>query len=213
MCQWLFLKTMEGLENCQLDFPTFEFWYEALRTDDIETMRKQLDASTDTCRNKLLNGNFCFEDSRRKNKSSYMKYLIASNVWHLVVTLCSEETIKLFIHKGVNIQSKNDFHYNIIHYMIITAAYKPEVEDRMMRSYRVIMDNVSIKDRFELLHHENNEGLRPLEFAMNIAATGLFQGIHHLSNIYIYLCWYRLQPEKLSLIKICHPHFASTHMK
>ena len=173
---------MESENPHKLEFPEYKFWYESIRKDDVETMRRELDSrelgsSCVTRRNKLLNGKFCFKDYLSKTENKQMKLCSTQHVWHLVVTLCSAETIKLFISKGVQIQAKNNLHYNIIYHMILTAAYKPHIEDRMMLSYSVIMDNITSEDRCELLFHENNEGLRPLEFTMNVATTGLFQGL------------------------------------
>ena len=100
---------------------------------------------------------------------------MAQNTWHLVVTLGSKDSIKLFIDKGVDIQGQSEHMYNIIHSMILAAAFDPELEDALIEKYRFIVNYISRNDTFKLLMAENDEGMRPLEFAMHNSVTGLFK--------------------------------------
>ena len=95
----------------------------------------------------------------------------------MVTTLCSKQTIQLFLSKGVTISAKSNHGYNIIHSMILAAAIQPEIEDVMMDRYLFIMENVSEEERHKLLMDENNDRMRPLEFAMHNSTTGMFQGM------------------------------------
>ena len=163
-----------------LDYCKYKYWYEAIRSDNFNTIAKELEHCSDiTERNKLLNGLFDMEAI--SSSSSYIKAnkIGAKHVWHLVATLCSEKTIKLFLSEGVDIHVQNDLNYNVVHSMIIAAFCQPECEDKMMENYKILMDNISTESKLQLLNSKHLEGLRPLEFAMDLATTGLFQGKIH----------------------------------
>ena len=61
--------------------------------------------------------------------------------------------------------------------MILVAAFQPDLEDCLMSNYKIIMGEISEEDRHLLLMTKCNEGMRPLEFAMHNATTGMFQGM------------------------------------
>ena len=124
-------------------------------------------------RKQLLDGTFNFECNEEHDDKSIPK---ASNVWHLVVSLCSTDAIQLFLSKGVNLHSKDGFEYNIIHTMISMSEFHPELEDILMDKYRCIMRNITKENKFLLLMSENKDKMRPLEFATHVAATGFTQG-------------------------------------
>ena len=97
-------------------------------------------------------------------------------VWHLVVVLCSKETIRFFIPRGVDIFVKNEIKYNVIHNIILAVAFEPQCEDVMIEKFRFIIQNIKEEDKIKLLFAENNTGMRPVEMAMELSTTGLFQG-------------------------------------
>ena len=167
---------MESLEAHILNFNEYEYWYEALRNDDMEVISKELNTRDVNHRARLLNGTFNLDEIEKESRNKQMQRFAARDTWHMVVTLCSKETIRLFISKGVNLHTKNDQNYNFVHNMILTAAYQPQSEDKMIQKYIFIMDNIGKSDKYKLLMDENDDGMRPLEFAMNIATTGMFQG-------------------------------------
>ena len=107
-----------------LSFPQYSDWYDVIRIDNLEAMKSRLDSVEDKTVIKLINGCFKIENTRIKDGEISSK--MAQNTWHLVVTLCSKDSIKLFIDKGVDIQGQSKHMYNIIHSMILAAAFDPE---------------------------------------------------------------------------------------
>ena len=158
-----------------LNFPQFSDWYDVIRTDNFDAMKTRLDSVEEKTLIKLING--CFKIENTKIKDGEISSKMAENTWHLFITLGSKDSIKLFIDKGVDIQGQSEHKYNIIHSMILAAAFEPELEDALIEKYRFIVDYISKDDTFKLLMAENDEGMRPLEFAMHNSVTGLFQGI------------------------------------
>ena len=161
---------MADSSSCMLNFPEYEFWYIAIESDDYKVICTDLEEKDEEYRRQLLDGTFNFEFDEKQDGTR------VSKVWHLVVSLCSTETIKLFLSKGVNLHSKGGFENNIIHTMISMSEFHPELEDIFMEKYKFIMRNITADEKFELLMSENKEKMRPLEFATHVAATGFTQG-------------------------------------
>ena len=150
-----------------------------IREESRDTIETKLNSVDEKTAKNMLNGYFENTNSRQKGSKAPTK--LAYNVWHLVVIMRSEDVIKLFIDKGVYIHGENQYKYNIVHSMILAAAFEPELEDDLMIKYRFIMSKISKSDKHKLLMTENDDGMRPLEFAMHNSATGLFQGRKQLS--------------------------------
>ena len=112
-----------------------------IRIDNLEAMKSKLDSVEDKTVIKLING--CFKIENTKMKDGEISSKMAQNTWLLVVTLGSKDSIKLFIDKGVDIQSQSEHKYNIIHSMILAAAFEPELEDALIAKYRFIVDYIS----------------------------------------------------------------------
>lgn len=156
-----------------LNFPEYEFWYNAIESDDYKVICTELEEKDEEYRRQLLDGTFNFEFNEEHDDIPIPK---VSKVWHLVVSSCSKETIKLFLSKGVNLHSKDGFENNIIHTMISMSEFHPELEDIFTEKYKYTMRNITTEEKFELLMSENKEKMRPLEFATHVAATGFTQG-------------------------------------
>ncbi len=163
-----------------LEYAKYRFWYEAITSDNIDLISRTLQESDSKGQEELLNGVFDLDLIASKVQHKQEHKASSPIVWHMVATLCSEKTIKLFLSHGTNIFSQTDLGYNFVHTMVITAAVRPESEDRILHSYKVIMECITSADKIRLLSAENEDGMRPLDFAMHNATTGLFQGICHL---------------------------------
>ena len=156
-----------------LNFPEYEFWYNAIESNDYKVISTELEKKDEEYRRQLLDGTFNFEFDDKQDGTMITGM---SKVWHLVVSLCSTETIKLFLSKGVNLHSKDGFENNIIHTLISISEFHPELEDIFKEKYKYIMRNITTEEKFELLMSENKDKMRPLEFATHVAATGFTQG-------------------------------------
>ena len=159
----------------KLPFLEHQFWYDAIRTNDFDIIKKELNTTDINKKDRLVNGTFVFEGSFHKKES--IRRLSTSSVWHLVVIKCEKKTVKLFLDNGVNLHARNDNDDNVVHSMILTAAYQPELEDSLMDKYNFLTENICKEDLFVLLKTKNKEGFRPAEYAMYNTLPGLFQGI------------------------------------
>ena len=86
-----------------------------------------------------------------------MQRIATHTIWHLVVTKCSEETIKLFLSSGVDVHIQNTYGDNVVHCMILAAAFQPELEDSLIERYTFLMHNIKKEDKFKLLLGKNKE--------------------------------------------------------
>ena len=152
----------------------FRFWYQAIKKDNKEVLSRSLETTDQDIQQKLLNGNFDFGETSMESDQNFMTK--SCPVWHLVVAFGSQETIQFFISKGVNVFVRSEIKYNVIHNIILTAAFEPQCEDVMIEKFKFIMKNIKEEDKIKLLFAENNNGMRPVEMAMELSATGLFQG-------------------------------------
>ncbi len=168
------VRAMPCFGTVVLDFPSHAYWYEAIRADDKTVISKELHTTDVALRSKLMMGNFDMETLQKEGRNQNPG-LIVSNAWHLAVALCSVETLDMFLARNVDIHTKDLSGYNIIHTMILTAAFEPESEDILIEKYWHIVDAISTADKKKLLLY-SKDGMRPLEFAMHNATTGLFQG-------------------------------------
>ena len=159
----------------KLPFPEYQFWYDAIRTDDFDIIKKELNTTDINKKDALVNGTFVFDRSFDKKES--IRRLSTAFVWHLVVIKCGMKTVKLFLDNGVNLHARNDNQDNVVHSMILAAAYQPELEDSLMDKYNFLKENICKVDLFVLLKSKNKEGFRPVEYAMYNTLPGLFQGI------------------------------------
>ena len=166
---------MNMVRSPKLPFPKYQFWYDAIRTDDFDTIKKELNTTDINKKDGLVNGTFVFDGSLDKKKSMWR--LSTAFVWHLVVIKCGMKTVKLFLDNGVNIHARNNNEDNVVHSMILTAAYQPELEDSLMNKFNFLTENICKEDFFVLLKSKNKEGFRPVEYAMYNTLPGLFQGI------------------------------------
>ena len=46
-----------------------------------------------------------------------------------------------------------------------------------MSTLRFVLDKLDVEDKMQVLHAEKTDGWRPLEYAMHMGTTGLFQGL------------------------------------
>ncbi len=159
-----------------LPLPEYQFWYTAIRTDNFEEIQHTLNTEKDEAKMDLLNGAFEQDATLEETRDEISRRLVISRVWHLVVVLCSKKTIELFMDHKVNIFSKCESGSNVIHTMILAAAFQPNIEEEMMEKYKHLMSSLSKEDKSALLMEDNDQEMRPLEFAMQNSTTGLFQG-------------------------------------
>ena len=139
------------LQKELLSFPEYSYWYEAIISDDVETLKNQLSINDENKIKTLLNGTFAFDDHLLEVHRKRVQEIIINNVWHLVVILCSKEAMELFLSKGVDIHATTELGNNIIHSMIIAAGCHPEHEDVLMGKYNFLMQKITKEDKLKLL--------------------------------------------------------------
>ena len=159
-----------------LSLPEYQYWYDAIRINDINTIRKELTTRDSYKKEKLVNGTFNFDGTLNKSNNVNIRRMTITVAWHLVVIKCGKEAIKLFLDNGVRTNVFNGYNDNVLHSMILTAAYQEDLEDSMIRKYHFLTENIEIDELHKLLKTQNKESFRPLEYTIHNALPGLFQG-------------------------------------
>ena len=162
----------ENAEECILSMAEHKDLYDAIIKDDVQEVYYILD-SYSTLKKRVLSGKF---DISLKSGNRNGSEPDITNVWHLVATLCSQDMVLFWLKEGVDIFAKDGLKYNVLHSMILASALEPEMEDQHIKNYKVLTQNITTEEKRALLMEENNDKMRPLEFAMHMATTGLFQG-------------------------------------
>ena len=75
--------------------------------------------------------------------------------------------------------------YNILHAIVALSVYEPHKETQFMQLYEYIKKVTSTADIKQLLHAENKEGFRPMEFATKEGQFGLFWVMLHTEGVYL----------------------------
>ena len=169
-----------------LNIDEFNFWKEAIEEDDAEAVQEILDNAKHETKDKLLNGYFQFQNDREGAKFVYAnpRNLILRRPWCIAGSLGSRKVLKVFFEHGVDIYQQDDKSRNIVHSMVYLAALVPDCSDLLVATYLFLCELLTTEELKEVLHAENEEGLRPLEEASRLAAFGMFRAIFETDGVY-----------------------------
>ncbi len=77
---------------------------------------------------------------------------------------------------------------NLVHCLVAFAFLHPKREDGLCETYRFLQTLVSSDVMETLLKHEDNENLRPLEFAAKLGTCALLRCIFDTDGVYVAKC-------------------------
>ena len=91
----------------------------------------------------------------------------------------------MLIHYGVNTQTKDDTNHNVLHSLVTMATYYPVLETKICTIFQWLLSEVGKEHILELLEGENEDGLRPLEYAAQQGTLQLVMSIFETKGIYV----------------------------
>jgi hypothetical protein len=98
----------------------------------------------------------------------------------------SRSALRVLIQHGCRVcqQDPRDG-YTLLHALVALAVYEPHKEAPLMELYELIRQLIPSETIKQLLHTENNEGFRPLEFAAKEGQYGLLWAMYNTEGVYL----------------------------
>ncbi len=174
-----------------LPLPQYQWWYDSIVSDDIQSIRFNLQHTQGIQKQRILNGwfqNLIQGDDKNLNNDKPIGYSWLKELTSFTLAVASEasdRTLLELLWAGVNLALKNSEGNNCLHIMVSLAYMKPQCEDYMRNVYGLVEKTVSPATIKSLLHHANDTDFTPLELAANYGVIGLFIDIFHTPDVYI----------------------------
>ena len=177
-------------------------WLTALKTDDVDTIRRLLDEADEEEQELLLEGWIDIDvfwldlDECITDKEAYAirrSFPLAASCGSLGVL---DELIK----RGINICQTDDIGNNVVHSLVIFASLHQSVEEREVEVYQYLKSKLPSYEMESLILAENTDGLRPVELA------GLYQTLRMVEAIYNTQGHYLYKSQTCGMMSIMHYH-------
>ena len=139
----------------------------------------------ETEKNLLLNGRFQYEEINAYDwchtsfKTPACKFQLP---FVLAASFSSLKVLEIFLQNGCNVLQQDIEGNNVLHGVIISAALRLNKDYRTV--YNLLIDNLPIQKLRTLLHMENYEGYRPLEYAAKMQTFDLVDSILKTRDVY-----------------------------
>ena len=179
------MQDLSGQQNI-MPLPDFQFWHRVIFEDNVDFVRECLSQCDALQRNMLFNGRFQYEHSETLKDSKIICGRKSSCIYELPVVLAcsllSHRVLNYFLSNGCDILRQDVEGNNIIHAIISSAAFHPSKDFSTL--YRSIVEELHLPELRTLLHMENNEGYRPLEYAAKMQTFDLVDCILKTRDVY-----------------------------
>src|SRR6218665_2464418 len=177
-------KSVEDMMLSLLTLPQYQFWLDAIKSDDAQNVRLILQSSDYLTNLKLLNGKFCFITTRSEIQL-ITKRLRIVRPFSLAVMHGSLGVCDVMIQNDVDVFLQEAKGYNVIHCLVCIAFYQPEHEKAVVRTYEKLCKMLSQESAAKLLLMEDELGLRPLEFAANLGTLQFMMALWETRRVYM----------------------------
>src|SRR6218665_139132 len=177
-------KSVEDMMLSLLTLPQYQFWLDAIKSDDAQNVRLILQSSDYLTNLKLLNGKFCFITTRSEIHL-ITKRLRIVRPFSLAVMHGSLGVSDVMIQNDVDVFLQEAKGYNVIHCLVCIAFYQPKQEQAVVRTYEKLCKMLSQESISKLLLMEDELGLRPLEFAAHFGTLQFMMALWETSGVYV----------------------------
>ena len=195
------ISFVEALPVQCLPIDEYRPWYYAIKQDQASEVEKILKTGK---RDILLNGKFLYNKEPElllKTRNDMRPSFELTKPLCLAVAFNAHKTIGVLYKNGLDIMVTDEngkfissqilylFMYvgtstfsdllllgnNVLHILVVMSLLYPEKEESMVLTYKYLQALVDKSTFKELLFSENNQGLRPIEHASNVAAFCMFR--------------------------------------
>lgn len=162
----------------------FRVWFDAIRSNDIETISIILEELGEEDRHRILNAPFAYNVQSWKSSDVEL-----GNLFFLPTILAAAfqavEALELMLEKGASIFSRDVGGHNIIHALCQLSSFIPSQEGNYVEIYGLVLKLAKEPVAWKrLLFTENEAGLRPLELAAKFGTFTLFERIINTEGVY-----------------------------
>src|SRR6218665_165476 len=173
-------KNPQLLQIMSLDL---DAWLKAIKRDDHVQISQILDTSTIHERNILLHEPLISSEVNLANITTHkIKF---TRPFTLAAVYGSLKVCDVMIRNDVNVYLLESESCNIIHCLICVAFYQPDNEEAVVDTYHRLCRMLSKAVIQNLLHMEESNGLRPLEFSAHLGTLQMMSSIFETPEIYI----------------------------
>ena len=170
-----------GQEDARILVKDFQHYYEAIVMDDDVKVKDILIAQKDPA--VLLNSEFDFQYDR-SDKSRKVKRVCLP--FHLAVAFGSAKVAEVMIDFGVDTQKKDCHQRNVLHNFSTLVAYVlGHGEDIVCKMIPWMIAKLGIDVLYKMSRDENEDGLRPVEYAAQQNTLKLMKTLLETRGLYV----------------------------
>ena len=176
------LKTT--VEATMMTLPQYQFWLDAIKSDDTQNVRLILEASDYLTRLKLLNGKFRFMPIRGEVHLAPKRVRIV-RPFSLALVHGSLGVCDIMIQNDVDVFLQEAKGYTVLHCLICVAFCQPKHEQAVIRTYEKLCKTLNEESIAKLLRMEDELGLRPLELAAHLGTLQFMIALWETRRVYM----------------------------
>ena len=158
------------------------FWFDAIKHDDVEMVSRTISSVGGAERTRYLNGRFEF-NSATPNGNGQKPHRFA-RPFNLAAIFGSLGVCDVMIQNGVDVHSDEEKKYNVFHCLICVACWNPDQEEEVVKTYQRLSQLLPARDLLDLMKEEQEDGLRPMEFAAQHKTFKLMSVMIETSKLY-----------------------------
>ena len=176
------MSCKEESSEFKLNISKYNFWYQAVRDDNVTFVQDVLQHQDKSDRKRLIDGKFEFPrnktvDRRRfyfkQSPQKAVKYKFY-RVWSIAVSCWSKRVVSTFVKYGGDPSVLDEGSNNILHLLSYISLSDRQLHERQMRSmFALLQQLLPLDTMLKMLRTENCDGFRPLEIACHFSICGL----------------------------------------
>ncbi len=171
-----------------MDVEEYQFWFDALRNNNEDTVVATLNQSDSDEKHRMLNGWFKYSDD--KNLQDFLTHTKRSNFdttrpFILAGVSGSHETLACLLQNGADPYCLEEGDHNLLHSMVLISNCFPQQEEDQARWYSKSAKILGNEQMALLLRGENADGLRPLELAAKLGCCKMVKAMLETPGVYL----------------------------
>ena len=164
-------------------------WLDAILSDDKNTIELTLKNCEEEQKDKYLNGYFEFTKNNLPVKNCACELdksgkFTFSHCWLMAVAFGSGGVAESFIRHGCNVLTIDDNGRNAIHCLIYICFMRRDCEKEMLKMLQLIVKNIPSSVMNDLLLQEDQDRLRPLEYALHLGVSSVVLQIFSFVSVH-----------------------------
>ena len=169
-----------------LPLSLYQYWYDIIACDDYTKGKEVLDKMSVAEQQRMVNLPFLYEDLDKVQMFLVNPRVRLSYPLHIAACFDHREIIKLLLEFNVCVTCVDEYGCNALH-NLITASSRSDTEQCLHRAGTIawFVEVVGQESARSLLMHENEDGLRPVEFAAQQGRLLLLTDLLSCKGVYV----------------------------